>query len=187
MSAEGKLKTDRSTDLVVEVVRSLLEGYTRHHRDLKIDGKSMGSIVALQISANRDDQPYLVGRNGQHLAAMNEIMFPIGRRLRRTIVLSLQEPKVGDKLPPRKFETNADWKPDETRKLLNLTLKHVLRADFKIDEHHDENVSVFQIVPARSDEPLLTPALESALDIIFDAIGKANGRTVHVAGLAPQE
>jgi predicted RNA-binding protein YlqC (UPF0109 family) len=182
-----EMNQDTATESIVAVVRELLKGFIHHKRDLKVKGRRMGSIVSVEISGNRDDQPKLVGTRGQHIAAMNLIMRAVGARLNLRIVLSLHEATIGQKLPPRPFRENHNWKPEPTRKVLRQVIDSIFPTAPTIEEHHDENGSIFQVVPDPQEESLFTKDLEGALQAIFDAIGKANGRTVHIAGPAVAE
>lgn len=161
------------------LVKELLKGFTHHHGNLKVTSVRLGSVVSIEISGNRDDQPKLIGSKGGHIAAMNTLMRAVGKKCGVRIVLSLKEPTIGVKRPPQAFVPNPNWKPERTLKLLQSIVSAAIPVRFRIGQHHDETNSVFEIKPI--DGKPIDADVFSALETIFDAVGKANGRTVIIA------
>jgi predicted RNA-binding protein YlqC (UPF0109 family) len=163
---------------ITGIITGLLKGLTSHHAELEIKPMRSGSILGIEYTVHADDMPKAVGFYGRHHAALVEIANALGNRHGIKVVLSLLEPIKGEKMPPRGFIANKNWQEEPTRELLKETLTALLTQPFEIKPTAGEINTFFHITT----KDLGFEKLRNSLYILFDAIGKAQGRLIYITG-----
>lgn len=173
---------DPDVEQLTALLRALLAAYTRWHRDMKINGAKLTSGVQISVQAHRDDHPRLVGSRGTHIMAIQTLFAFIGRRAGRVVRVTLLEPATGEKLPLEPYVENPKWKPEPMRKLLGAVASAVFgEGEVTLTVNAVGEMTVFEIAPKQAISQLMRDAeIEKAFHLIFHAIGKAQGRIVHV-------
>ena len=163
---------------ITGIITGLLKGLTSHHAELEIKALRSGSILGIEYTTHADDMPKAVGFYGRHHAALVEIANSLGNRHNIKVVLSLLEPIKGEKFPPRGFIANKNWQEEPTLELLKETLAALLTQPFEITPTNGEINTFFHITTKDAS----FEKLRNSLYILFDAIGKAQGRLIYITG-----
>jgi predicted RNA-binding protein YlqC (UPF0109 family) len=174
---------------VIDLLRDLIMAYTHHHRDLKIDGASMGGSIALGIRSNLDDYGRLVGAAGGNIWALTVIFGRIGDRMRQPIRVSLFKSKVGLEEPRQPFAPDPDFRHGPTTALFRRVLAMSLRQPCGLSVADVIDSTHYEINPDPVDRADVQGDFIRAIRNIFAAIGKNRGRTVvvHLAGMSEED
>jgi predicted RNA-binding protein YlqC (UPF0109 family) len=165
---------------VTAYARSLLEALVRHPEDLRVVGEKFGTVLAIVIEANPEDNPKLIGAQGKHISALTRLFRAIGQRQGLEVVLDLIVPErpPSRQIPPPPFVPDRNWKPELAMALLARAVSQ-LSPGCTVSHHKLQNITVFKI--ACSSNAISHDTLD-ALDILFEAVGFRQGRVLHVAG-----
>jgi predicted RNA-binding protein YlqC (UPF0109 family) len=179
MTTNPPIQSSPETAAAVELLRDLCRGFTSHHAELAVHGADVSHTKAiLAIRCHPFDFPKLVGGKGKHHRAIQTIFSTIGQRLGRDMEFTLLPVERREKQPDE-FRADEQWNPEPMRKLLDRVLAMAFGATAcSLELTHDGDVSTFVVncpedVFGRIDFHL-------AVHAIFHAIGKTQGRLVHV-------
>jgi predicted RNA-binding protein YlqC (UPF0109 family) len=161
-----------------EFFRKLILGYTQHENDLEVSAGDLPGRIVITVRANRDDHPRIVGTRGAHIMALQSIAAAYGRRNNTKIALTLLEPVRGEKAQLRPFEAAENWNEGETMELMNELLDRTTPQGWHADHVAVAELSTIQITRADG-EPVPADFVQS-LHLLFHAIGKNQGRQIHV-------
>lgn len=171
--AGGKSKAHEP---VVKLVRDLVLRYTKHPEALQVDGGEMGPAIVMAVKAHRDDHPRLVGSQGRNISALQAVARAYGARHGRQIRLTLLEPTIGEKMAREEFREDPQWQPDATLKLLKRLIGETHEGKAKVRHNAVASLSYFMVA---ADTPITTELL-AALNTLFHAIGRNEGRLIEV-------
>lgn len=176
------MSINRSTETqkLIEILRELVCGYTRHHDKLKVDGADMGTTIIMAIRGDIDDHPKLVGTKGKHVWALETIVQAIGRKMGRTVRLTLMDPLPGEQGPPAVFKPNPNWVEGAIVFLLRLVLDAALPTPYSLEVMHVLDLTTIQVRPAVWGDLCERGDFAKAVHAIFHAVGKTQGRDVHI-------
>jgi predicted RNA-binding protein YlqC (UPF0109 family) len=164
---------------VTAYARSLLEALVRHPEDLRVSGDKFGTVLAIEIEANPEDNPKLIGGQGKHISALTRLFRAIGQRQGLEVVLDLivpERPAAKQTASPQ-FVPDRSWKPELAMALLARAASQ-LSPGCKVTHHKLQNITVFKI---SCPDNAISPDTLDALDILFEAVGFRQGRVLHVA------
>ena len=105
---------------IIDFVRSVVKGYTLHHRDLRVSViEPAGSIERIvSIAGNPADKVRLVGKKGKNFKALTGLLNLFAKRNSvriRLLHLELEPVPPGDRYA--KFEVRAGWPVESLRTL----------------------------------------------------------------------
>lgn len=166
-----------------DLLRDIASRYTRFHKELKVNGRELGQTINLTLQGHRDDHPKLVGSQGKHIWALQQIFAAAGRRAGRAVRLTLLEPSIGEKQGPSEFVANHEWTPDATMDLLSRILAAASLGGVAAEPVDNGELTTLVIKvedPLDSAARWATGELGRALHLIFHAIGRTEGRQIHV-------
>lgn len=151
---------------------------------LVLEVQERPTSYTITIQAHAADTPRLIGEAGRNYRAIASMMSLIGGRARHRIhIPPIKEPVVG--VHERyQFCPDLHWPKEDLRSLLC----RVARAMFE----HPEAVRVemedieatlstnVQILVAKTEATAMVKAAQDCLTVLWDAIGKANGRLLYL-------
>jgi predicted RNA-binding protein YlqC (UPF0109 family) len=171
---------------LTKLLRELVAAFTRHHAELKVDGAKMGSGIQLSLQAHRDDHPRIVGSCGTHIRAIQNLFGFMGRRLGIQVRVTLLEPNRGEKWPLEPYVENTEWRVGPMLNILTNVCGAVFGEGATCEPADIGEMTVIEVRPGAGWCALMddtrTPL---ALHLLFHAIGKAQGRIVHVHVIDP--
>jgi predicted RNA-binding protein YlqC (UPF0109 family) len=183
---------DAKTDEVVKLLRELVLAYTRHGEHLVTEAHKLTTSISITMQAHRDDHPKIVGAGGKHIWALKTVFDFIGRGQGIRIRVTLIEPEVGEKMPMAPFQANPRWKSDRAVSLLTKILGMVTHQPCRVEAQDAGAETTLEVLPPPNERDKLLRPHESeknefgtALDDLFHAIGKAEGRNLSIDVIDP--
>lgn len=181
MTTTARQPKPKPANDAVEFIRELAKGFTKHHRDLQIDGAELPSRNVLTIQAHKADHPRLVGTQGVNIRALQTLIAAFGEKAAKLHTLTLLDPRVGQREESQPFAPDPKWKPKATMDRLRRTLDATMPCAYTIAHADVGELTTFEVVPAENALPLIERGdYARALHVIFHAIGKNEGRQIHV-------
>lgn len=187
MTTTPEIKRSPETVAAIELLTDLAKGFTAHHRDLQVHGADASSSkTILAIRSHPWDYPKLVGAKGKHHRAIQTIFSTVGQRVGREIEFTLLPVERRDK-QPEQYLPNDDWDPRPMHSLLERTLAMAFGAEacLLFVRHDSQELSTFMVETCET-AILGNVEFHLALYAIFHAIGKNQGRLVHVEFVQPK-
>lgn len=157
------------------LLRDLAQAFTLHHKALKADGREVGTLIMLTLQADTDDHPKLIGTKGKHIIALQTLFQAM--RLSRPASLTLLEPTPAPREPITPFDPNPEWTPDSVIALATRVLAEICSQPFTIKV---EAVGEMSVLLVETNELQQDGPIQRSLHAIIHAIGKCQGRLVHV-------
>jgi predicted RNA-binding protein YlqC (UPF0109 family) len=171
-------QTEIETRLLA-VLRPLVEGFTRFHKDLKFNVISLGHSSTVAMSAHSDDVPRLIGSQGIMHHSLEVIAAALMRRVspgRRTRLV-VEEPKVGRRNGPAPYVSRPEWDATEFQKLVVRLCAALFNGTPSVGWHHgDDGWSVIEVV---TEEETPSRELSDAVARVIEAIGRNQGHKVY--------
>jgi predicted RNA-binding protein YlqC (UPF0109 family) len=167
-------------ETVTALMRDLVSAYTRHHEALRITAERMGPSIGITLQAHKDDHPRLVGARGAHIWALQCIFAFIGARLGRPVKVTLMEPWTGEKMPLRGYEEKPDWDEKPMLALLGRIVGAIVGNNVRTEAVSNGGMTNILVQTPDWSELMTKHQLGLALHQLFHAIGKLEGRIVHV-------
>jgi predicted RNA-binding protein YlqC (UPF0109 family) len=168
--------------IACELVKRILSEITFHHDQLKVHAIELGVGWMVVISATRGDTPRIVGGRGMTFKAIDCLVGAIGNKYRMKIRAKLEEPTTGEQDRYERFKASEDWNRDGILKLLQDVCQQVFThpiVDLSLADI-DNQTSLVTVQVSRAEDRRLVEPVSKALEILFNAIGKANGRTIRL-------
>lgn len=159
----------------------LVQAFTRHHKDLQIRSGKVGNKWIATIECNADDHPKLVGKGGRQIWGIKRLFENIiARRIGKTVEVGLLDPTRGRRLPPPEFKANPNWDHGPLVALLTRTLKLALSLPFQIKIVPIANQTGIELKVNPCEIDVVRGPMMDALQNIFKAIGRHDGRDIHL-------
>lgn len=175
----------------VELLKRILSRMVSHPENLVIDHVGFTASAKVTIQAHAADTPRLIGERAVNYRSISVLFQAICATAGfRVHVLPIKEPSVGT--PDRyKFEANKNWPAEEILELLDETARAVFQDPdaIKIEAtHSDADVSsTVELFCSKGERPELLALIGPAIERIFDAIGRANGRLLYLSVIPNRE
>jgi predicted RNA-binding protein YlqC (UPF0109 family) len=160
----------------VELLKKVVNAFTRHHDALQIEIERDGVIV---LQSCRDDHPRIVGAAGRNITAIRNIFQFIAARRKEKLTIILNEPTTGQRAALEPYQPDPAWKPDGVVELMTDILKRIVSSAFTVEAVSAKDTTLLQIRGSKDDDRILE-ILQPSLQTIFHAIGRAQGRALHV-------
>lgn len=165
------------------IIAQMIAGYTAKPVDLRM--AEMDSTILFELQGENDDHRRLVGTRGRHIWSLQRLAGLAGGRLGKTVRLALIDPKPGSRGRDLDFTPVADWNSGPfmglIRDVLYYTAPDGTGATIGNAGHNTTvEVSLPAIGPAFGD-------FAQAMQALFFAIGKMEGRMVELKFLGPKK
>ncbi len=177
MSTENNRQPD---DIAVDLITALVKEITRYHDDLDIRTTSIGRTCIIKIQPHRADMGKVTGSKGAHIKALNALAMMIGAKHGMNIRIQLVEPEVGRIDSHLPFEPNPVWNSAEVLQLLASLCDAVFRHPVEIETDEEGITTTIAVIVNERESMPLVMAANDAILVMFNAIGKANGRNIIV-------
>lgn len=163
------------------LLTNLLSHYISHPEVLSVTEEAQDHLCSIYVKGHRADQGVLVGTKGANVKALQLLTGEIGRQRGETVSLQIVEPFPGIATPKPPFVSRSTWNIRDDAKIEKL-LDTVLSAVFGERNYGLANACDNDSEKTRFivETPDVTLAIEGALNTIFRAIGKAQGRIISV-------
>jgi predicted RNA-binding protein YlqC (UPF0109 family) len=175
-------KEETATTSTADLLRSLVGNFVGHLDAVEIESKpggGLGLAETITLRVHADDTPVTVGAGGRMFKALRTIIQTVGAREDRAVRLMLLEPNVGEQsrfgYPPE----NPEFRPKVVEALVRKTLDLLLLDEYEVDMY-DREGGVMIEVKTSTREQELADALAPYLGSVFNAIGKRQGKDVHL-------
>lgn len=171
--------------IIQGLFRDILKEFVLHPDSLEVVVVPYAQGMTVLITAAGRDVGRVIGEKGAHFNALKIIGAAIGIKHGVTVEL---EP-VPDPTEPgkseryEKFKARDDWPKDKIVALLDRTARAVFRYDESIEvttEDLSEATTMATVLCASAEQGSLIEPFQNSLKAIFNAVGKANGRTIFV-------
>ena len=167
---------------VVDLFKRVVAAMCDHPDSLVVTARPLRASVSVSVQAHAVDTSRLIGSGGQNYWALSTIASAIGaRRKIRVKVPPIREPVVGE---PARFEFKAD--PNWPRARILALLDETLAATFfhpvasNVDDDEEFFTTTVEVTMDRRERMGWVDRFGNALAIIFDAIGRTNGRVLMI-------
>lgn len=156
-----------------------------HPEGLEVITIPSGRSVTVLIKAAGRDVGRVIGERGAHFNALKTLATAIG--LKQGVSVELEP--VPDPTEPgkaeryEKFKAREDWPKAEIVELLKATAQAVLRFEDLIEvvcEDLSDSTTMATVICSGANPAGLVDPIQTALKALFNAVGKANGRTIFV-------
>lgn len=151
---------------------------------LKVYAVAMTKSIMLRIEASAGDMGRIIGEKGAHFKSLRAICGAVGHKFKVDIELPpLPESRTKRADRYEKFQGRDDWKKEKITDLIRraavLVFRHEEAVEVSVADLPDF-ISTYTVSVATAEPALLVEAMSAALKILFNAVGKANGRTLIV-------
>lgn len=166
-----------------QLLREITAALARYPADITVTTKSLGGEnTMMDLDVNKADYGSVHGSMGKHLQALRTIFQFIGARQDRKIKIMLLEPTKGQREERLPFTPNHHWNERNIMDLLNRILIRILRRPFAMVALSAEQPDATTTIEITADpaEQAVIEALTTALQPLFHAIGKKEGRQLYV-------
>ncbi len=189
---------------ILKVITVLTHPLLRYPEDLKVEGREYPDCILISVRSRGVDYGQLVGRGGETVRALQEILGAIGERTGHTVKLSVAVPKIGDRNDLPAFKPAEKWSNAAVKEIAGIVGYALFGACVTQVEDFNDNTIVTFALNGRyeSNESGLTgwtvdseqnvkqmrlnwPGEE--LNHVFHAIGKAMGRNEIIVQLNQEE
>jgi predicted RNA-binding protein YlqC (UPF0109 family) len=170
-----------------ELLRDLVCAFVNDADAVRVDGKidCATKNETLTLTVSHDDYPRVYGSMGKNMAALQTMFDFVGAKEKREIIFILPEPPYPPNRPrgyePRKsFIPCKDWNPDPMLKLLHRVLQMILNEPIEAGAFGEANGTTVQIKASNDADQRRAEILVPHIDPIFAAIGRQQGRKLHL-------
>jgi len=135
----------------------------------------------IKIQRHRADTPRAVGERGSHIKAIDQLCSVIGAKGGVNIRTQLLEPEVGSTERYHKFKPAASWNSEAVKSIAQDICEATLTIPVEVKVHDGEDfTSTLEIVVDRSENHMLVDTVTKSMEVLMNAVGKANGRILFV-------
>jgi len=166
-------------EIAAWLARRVLEEITFHKSDLHVTPTQVGRSCMIKVQVHKADMPRAIGSGGLHHRALDTLIAAIGIKYAVNMRVNLVEPEVGRPERYERFEASHNWNSEPVVALLRDICAAVFITSAEVSAHDaaDATTNLEVTVSAREPRKIIEP-IGKALQVLFNAIGKANGRIV---------
>lgn len=175
------MTTNSSAEKTKQLLRRLISEFTYHPEALRIVSEPIGRMGKITLQAHKADTSRIVGERGSHIKALTAIVEAIGDKEGQPLIVELIEPVFGEPERFAKYKGAENWNGEKIRQLLQDVAAAIFRPEPKIETHSAGETTAMEILVQQRSQSHRVDDLEIALRALFNAIGKANGRKLHVS------
>ena len=167
---------------IKELLLDIAKGITRFHEHLFLNVVETPRTVNLSFAAHADDISKLIGGHGKTVGALRLILRRCFKDKDRLARLNVAEATVGEKLPQDPFKANPEYDTAYEIELLQDAMEMITGEKPAVEEIKTDAESSTLVVrhPMAPDKEL-----ETALSVLWHAVGKAGGRKLYVELVKP--
>jgi predicted RNA-binding protein YlqC (UPF0109 family) len=185
---KNELKTSMSTspaavnpaEILAKLLHRIIKQLTAEHQHIKLIGTPLGRSYIFQVRVSRADTPKLVGERGRTVRALTALVALFGRKHNVEMQFQLLEPEVGQPAPLQPFRRRDTWdhKPVEelARDVASAILLNPIVKICIVDQPN--YITLLSVVTSNDEPAALVQALREPFAVIFNAIGKSEGRVL---------
>lgn len=176
------MNTTNPPQLALDLVTRIVKEIALHKDELQTSLQPLGHTALITIQVSRGDMGRVIGKAGAHSRALETLVLAIGAKYDTAIRLNIAEPVGGQRDRYGAFSPHPAWDAAHVVQLLADIGQAVFPQPVKaesIDAPGFATALELRINPRES--MALARAVEQALNVLFNAIGKANGRLLTVA------
>jgi predicted RNA-binding protein YlqC (UPF0109 family) len=173
------METNKPEQIAVELVNRILAEFTYEHEHRRVFAEAVGRSFVIKIQLHRADTPRAVGERGSHIQALDRVVAAVGNKSGVNMRAQLIEPEVGEKSQYGRFKPATNWNREGILKLLTDIGNAVFLGKTSVRLHEAGGTDITSSVELhveRTENRQLVEVVAGALKILFNAIGKANGR-----------
>jgi len=178
------MKTAGLAKLIQDLIADLLREFILHPDSLKVSAVPLAQSISIRIEVHTGDMGRIIGEKGAHFRALESLCLCAGLKHGVAINLApIAEPKGGRPDRYEKFKARDDWRYSEILSLLERAAKMIFKSEEAISlttTDEDEHLTIVTVNVARRESYEVIVAGSLALRTLFNAVGKANGRTIFV-------
>jgi predicted RNA-binding protein YlqC (UPF0109 family) len=171
---------NESVKKTVLLLERILNEFTFHPEDRDVFEEPLGALTKIIIRPHKADMGRILGRKSIHLNALRAIVNGISLAQRRPMKIVLEEPVTGEKEKYDRFKAREVWRRDEVGKLLKDTVEMMVRGKVSLKLTEKGEVSAFDVLVEDKESLTRVEAMQEPLQVIWNAIGKANGRELFI-------
>lgn len=176
--------TNSAEAFAKDIILRILREITLHPQHIKLTESPLGRTTTIKIQVNRGDMPRVIGSKGAHAMALETLVGIIGRRQNALLKTRVIEPEVGEQDRFSKFAPREEWDKQKVQDLMTDIVESIFQYPVRVEVMDGEEYqSVCEVFVSQGENKELVQTVNAALNPLFVAIGKANGRllTVNVA------
>ena len=162
-------------DDLKDLLREIVQGFTRFHGDLKIEQAETPNTVQLNIQTHRDDMGKLLGARGSMIQSLRIIFEAIGENLDCRVKIEPTEPVTGEKQPQPPYQFNPHTKAEQFVPLLSKLTELIWHDGVAVTVKDTGEETSYLLIDAEPEAEL-----ETALSNVMHATGKNFGRKIYV-------
>lgn len=176
---ENENEQNEQSQYVVDLLRTIVQEFTDHHKDLEITAARLGSVLIIKLTAHAAETPRIIGSQGKHVSSLQTIMERVGRRIGKRVRLEVQEARKGQKRALRPYERDPNWDPSRMEALLEVIVTATTGIEHTpIKCEQVEGNANFSVEGEAGRELEQDPDLVQAIDRILLAVGRHQGQQV---------
>jgi predicted RNA-binding protein YlqC (UPF0109 family) len=179
MKANEQVKADTLRKLI----KGMVIEFVLHPDDLVVVVTERSGVLSIRIRCHQGDVGRVIGTRGAHVNALKVLALLYGQKHKlRVDFMPIEESVQGKSDRYSKFKASTEWRKAELLGLLEQVAWNIFKADAAVAIACVDNVADSEItVSVARDEPArVVDQADAALGVIFNAIGKPNGRTLTV-------
>lgn len=175
--AEPHKSDEQPQQIISNLLKRIISEIIFHPEDLKITPTSIGRSWTIRVMLHRADTPRCVGKGGNHIKSMDKLANLIGAKNGVNVRVMLSEPEVGKAERYAQFKPSEKWNGQEVAKLAKDVGDAIFASETStIVGDVDGTTSSIEMTVSRRENKALVSAVQEAMQVLFNAIGKANGR-----------
>lgn len=173
------MKTTNDKDsLTISLIRDIIRCFAMHPEDVVLQIEEVGSLTVIKIKVHRADTPRILGRKALQWKALQAITRGL-KHDHGSYSIKLLEPTVGEPEKFQIFEPRENWNKVAIFSILSRLLDQLFgRAVIVCNESEDQ--TVWDVSVELKEQPVRVEVLGEAIQILWNAMGKANGRILIV-------
>jgi predicted RNA-binding protein YlqC (UPF0109 family) len=169
---------------ILKVITVLTQPLLRFPKDCKIEGREYSDCILVSVRSKGVDYGQLVGKGGETVKALQEILATIGERSRQTVKLSVAVPALSDRNELPIFKPSEKWSMEPVRAIAEVIGNALLgECGVTVEDFNDNTIVTF----ASKDDEREWDWPGDELNHVFHAIGKAMGRNEIIVQLNQEE
>lgn len=168
---------------VERVLRDIVHEIILHPDDFEVIQIPLSSHLVVNLRAQTSDTGRIIGPKGAHFLALKIIVAAVGASCTKRVLLGRMEPPLDGKGPDsyNKLVFKKDWNEAKVREILERTVASIFTYPSSVTvKDVDEVTSVLCVTISSRERADLVAQVSDALQTLFNAVGKANGRIVLV-------
>jgi len=168
------------------MVSKILSGIAIHKDSVKISVEQLARSAVICAQVHSADMPRAIGRGGAHIKALTKIVGDIGLTSGVPLKIRLLEPEAGQRDRYSPFQPKEEWDGKSAHELLTQVASAAISGGAVVERNDGANaVTEFVVKPMRRQPAREFEELIAALNVLWNAIGRAQGRIVTVSGGEP--